>query len=192
MKRLLLATLAVVWATLTATAQTDLTGRVYSNPNILATLIKDVAKEIDSKMDSIRTAAIKEKEQKKGRKLTADELAEVENDVAKAQEMMEAMKKGMKMSVGVEFKSPTEVVMTNKTSLDDNALKAAGVSWVKRKAMKAALALAPSSAKDVYMVKGNLVIVGKKNDTDTLRISNDGKYLYGKMDKTKFTLTRTK
>lgn len=192
MKRLFLATLAVVWATLTATAQTDLTGLVYSNPNILATLIKDVAKEIDSKMDSIRTAAITEKEQKKGRKLTAEELAEVENDVAKAREMMEAMKKGMKMSVGVEFKSPTEVVMTNKTSLDDNALKAAGVSWVKRKAMKAALALAPTTAKDIYVVKGNHVIVGKKNDTDTLRISNDGKYLYGKMDKTKFTLTRTK
>ena len=43
-----------------------------------------------------------------------------------------------------------------------------------------------------YSVKDNLIICGDGSDRDTLTISSDGKFLYGKMDeKTKFKLTRT-
>ena len=42
-------------------------------------------------------------------------------------------------------------------------------------------------------MKGNMVIFDEDDDKDTLRLSNDGKYLYGKLDKkTNFKLTRTK
>jgi hypothetical protein len=42
------------------------------------------------------------------------------------------------------------------------------------------------------VVQGNLVIMDPKDEPDTLRLSDDGKYLYGKFDKkTDFKLTRT-
>ena len=74
--------------------------------------------------------------------------------------------------------------------IDDEALKAAGVGWVKRKALKAALALAPESSKEPYVVKGNSVIIGKGKDQETFTLSADGKYLTGKADDKNVTLTR--
>ena len=101
------------------------------------------------------------------------------------------MKKGMKVGIAVEFKSDKDLVMKTDMKIDDEALKAAGVSWVKRKAIKAALAIAPSSEKDTYVVKGNLIIVGTGKDMDTLYIVNNGQQLQGNFDKdTKFTLNR--
>ena len=42
-----------------------------------------------------------------------------------------------------------------------------------------------------YTVQGHLIICSDGTDKDTLTLSDDGKYLYGKMDdKTKFKLTR--
>ena len=71
------------------------------------------------------------------------------------------------------------------------ALKNAGIGWAKRKALKSAIALLPSSQKMKYSVKDNLIICSDGSDKDTLTISADGKYLYGKMDeKTKFKLMR--
>ena len=64
--------------------------------------------------------------------------------------------------------------------------------------MKAAMAIMPAQTA-TYTVKGNLVILrGEDNETDTLRLSADGKYLngfYGGMDKddnVSYSLTRTK
>ena len=73
-------------------------------------------------------------------------------------------------------------------------LKAAGYGWLKRKAMKAALAVAPSSQKGTYIVKDNMVIMADKdNEKDTMFISQDGKVLTIKEEKGKiFKLTRTK
>ena len=92
----------------------------------------------------------------------------------------------------MEFKNATDLVMKVDMRIDDAALKAAGISWIKRKALKAALAVAPTSQKGTYIQKGNLVIVTEHGDeeTDTLRLSNDGKFLYGKLDEEEFKLTR--
>ena len=93
----------------------------------------------------------------------------------------------------IEFTSATDVVFKQKTKVDDEAMKAMGVSWLKRKAMKAALAVMPESEKMKYEVKGNKVIAIDGKDRDTLTLSNDGKTLSGKVDnKTKFILKRTK
>ena len=64
---------------------------------------------------------------------------------------------------------------------------------MKRKALKAAIALIPSTEKSSYIVKDNLVImIDDDEGNDTLRLSNDGKYLFGKFDKkTDYKLTRT-
>lgn len=51
-------------------AQTNLTGRVYHNPNIMAPVIEQ---KIDSKVAEARKKAIDKKEKEKGRKLTKEE-----------------------------------------------------------------------------------------------------------------------
>ena len=55
------------------------------------------------------------------------------------------------------------------------------------------MAVAPSSNKATYVVKGDLIILNDGKEKDTLRLSSDGKYLYGKYEKdVNFKLTRTK
>jgi NADH dehydrogenase/NADH:ubiquinone oxidoreductase subunit G len=177
----------------TSIAQTNLVGRVYENKNILADEMNKALKNADADIDKAKAEALEKAEKKKGGKLTAEELAKLDEEIIEARKIMEAMKKGMSTSVGVEFKSATEMVMRMSMKISDEALKAAGVSWLKRKAMKAALAMAPKSEKAKYVVKGDMIFVDEGKERDTLRISSDGKYLYGKLDaKTKFTLSRVK
>ena len=69
-------------------------------------------------------------------------------------------------------------------NVSDDILKAAGVSWAKRKAIKLATSISPAE-KTNYFVKDNLIICDDGKEKDTLKISNDGKYLYGKFEKTR-------
>lgn len=175
-----------------AQAQTSLVGRVYHHPNILTDELnkltteanKDIKKEIDD--------AIKKAEKKRGRKLTAKELAEINKEVEEAQKMLKALKEGMKTAVTITFKDEKTMVMKADMKIDDEVMKRAGIPWAKRKMMKVAMAVAPSE-KASYERKGNLIIVKDDNEVDTLRLSDDGKYLSGKMDKdTPFRLTLIK
>ena len=189
----MLVAILILCGTAQLSAQTNLTGRVYYHPNILAEELEKAMGNIDNKMDSIRTEAIAKKEKEKGRKLNAEEMAKVEEDMKKAGEMMAAMKKAISTSITVEFKSPKDGTMKAHMSIDDNALKMAGVSWVKRKAMKAAIALMPETEKFTYTIENDLIITVDGDEKDTLRLSNDQKYIYGKFDeKTNFKLSRTK
>lgn len=176
-----------------AMGQTDLTGSIYENPNIMADEMKKISSAVLNNIDSIRTASIAKQEKEKGRKLTSLELAEVEKQIQEAQQLMVAMQKAVKNAIKMEFTTSKNVVMHMQMSVDDNALKLAGVSWVKRKAMKAAMAVMPEKQKGTYEVKGNLVIINDGEEPDTMRLSDDRKHLYGQLDaKTKFTLTKTK
>lgn len=103
------------------------------------------------------------------------------------------MAKGMTTAITVEFKTAKDAVMKADIKISEDALKAAGIGWLKRKALKAALAVAPSSDKVTYVVKGDLIIVDDGEEKDTLRLSSDGRYLYGKFEKdVNFKLTRTR
>ncbi len=173
-------------------AQTSLVGRVYHHPNILTDELnklttdanKDIKKEIDD--------AIKKAEKKRGRKLTAKELAEINKEVEEAQKMVMALKDGMKTAVTITFKDEKTMVMKADMKIDDEVMKKAGIPWAKRKMMKVAMAVAPSE-KASYERKGNLIIVRDDKEVDTLRLSDDGKYLSGKMDKdTPFRLALVK
>lgn len=193
MRQLLLSILLCLSGLAQAQSQVNLTGRIYKNDNILDDELNKAMAVVDQKMDSVRQAKVVELEKKKGRKLNATEKAEIDKQLAEGQKAMSAIKKGMSTRIEVEFKDARNMVMTMKMSVDDNALKLAGVPWVKRKAMKAALAIAPSSQKCTYRQQGNLIIVEDEEESDTLRLSSDGKYIYGKMDKkTSFKLTRLK
>ena len=191
-KNLVLTNIMMLFMVISAYGQTDLTGRVYYNANIMKGQFDDKLKELDKEITTKKAEAIAKAEKKKGRKLTAAEQAKLNNEVDKAMKQAKSMMDGMKTAVTLEFKTATQVVMKMDMKIDDNAMKAAGVPWLKRKAMKAALAIAPSSEKETYVVKGNKIIIGTGKDQDVMTLSADGKTITGEMDGKKFTLTRTK
>lgn len=174
-------------------AQTNLSGRVYHNPNIMTGLLSK------GTIDEAKKQVVAEAEKKKGRKLNAAELKKLEEGSKEANAQMQVMAQGTSMAITVEFKSATQAEMKFKMKMSDEAMKMAGMGWVKRQAMKAAMATMPSSETGPYVVKNNLVLFGnEKEGYDTLTISPDGKQLYGfyafGKDKkpVKYTLKRTK
>ena len=190
--KVIIAFIALMMANASASAQTSLIGRVYHHPNIMEKVMEKEA-DIDKEIAEARAKAIAKKEKEKGRKLTQKETAEVDKAVADVKKQAEAAKKAMTVAITIEFTSATDAVMKQKTKVDDDAMKTMGVGWLKRKALKASLALMPDSQKAKYEVKGNKVIVIDGKDRDTLTLSNDGKTLSGIFDKkTKYTLKRTK
>ena len=199
MKKILLMAAVAMMAAISVSAQTSLAGRTYYNANVLADELNKMMDDMDQKLDSVRIEVYAKAKQKKGRELTAEEKTEVEKQVKDAQAMMIALKKGVKTAITVDFKTEEKAVMKMDMSISEDALKAAGIGWAKRKLMKAALAIAPSSENTTYKVNGNLVIMKDSDgELDTLRLSSDGKKLSGIMDEgkgkkpTKFTLTRIK
>ena len=188
----IIAFIVLMMANASVSAQTSLKGRVYHNPNIMEKVMNQEA-DIDKEIAEARAKAIAKKEKEKGRKLTQKETAELDKAMADAKKQAQIAKKALTMALTIEFTSATDVVMKQKTKVDDDALKTMGVGWLKRKAIKASIALMPESHKVKYEVKGNKVIVIDDKDRDTLTLSNDGKTLSGTFDKnTKYTLKRTK
>jgi len=194
MKRQLftLVALLLIGCTTTVWGQTDLSGRIYHHPNVLADKLNEATKDVNK--EQLRQKGIAKAEKKKGRKLTAEEKAEVDKELEKTIKTIEAMKKGMKTALTIEFKDKKNMVLKADIKISDEAMKAAGIGWLKRKAMKAALAVAPSSEKGTYVVKGQQIIMTDSDgEKDTLMLSQDGQYLSGKMDgDTPFKLKRQK
>ena len=183
---------AAMMAAINVNAQ-NLVGRAYYNPNIMADALEERLKDVDNKVEEARAKAIAKIEEEKKRKPTAADMAEIDKQMQDLRIKLEAVKKCMTIKITMEFKTDKEAVMKNDIKIDDSALKNVGVGWLQRKTMKAALAVAPSTEKYTYVVNGDLIIVKNDSDQDTLRMSSDGNYLYGKFDeKTNFKLTRTK
>ena len=184
--------LLLLFACVGIQAQSNLTGRVYYNANVAADKMKEITQEAKKEAANANAEAVKKAEEKKKRKLTDAEKAEVEKEAEKAQKMAEAILKGTRTGVTVTFKDEKTVVMKMEMKIDDEAMKNAGIGWAKRKLIHAATALSPSE-KAKYTVKDNMVILEEGNEKDTMYLSNDGKYLSGKLDEDMpFKLTRTK
>ena len=179
---------------LNSSAQTSLVGRVYQNPNIMDDVMSTALKEVNTKSDSVRKEAIAKKEKELGRKMKAEELAELDKELKDAMEKAKVASKAVKTAITFTFQDETNAVMNMKMSIDEEALKLIGVSWAKRKAMKAALAIAPENQKCTYVREGNMIITSDDKDKDTLMLSDDGTKLYGEMEKGKklFILTLKK
>ena len=192
MNRMLILVVAAMMTTMTVNAQ-SLAGRTYYNANILSGEMGKKLKEMDQKIPEIRTGKYAKFEKEKGRKPTAAEKVKLDKEVDEAIAQTKILAKGATTAITVDFKTDKNVVMKADVKVSDDAMKAAGIGWLKRKAMKAALAVAPSSTKATYVVKGNLIIIDDGEEKDTLRLSTDGKYLYGKFEKDiNFKLTRKK
>ena len=191
MKKSILIVLLLL-AGLDVKAQTSLVGRVYHHPNVMAEEMSKMSTEASKELSQDRDKAVEKLEKKKGRKLTAKELAEIDKKVEEAQKMMQALKNGMKTAVTITFKDEQTLSMKMDMKIDEEVMKQAGIPWAKRKLLKAAMAIAPAH-KATYVRQGNLIIVTEDKEKDTLTLSNDGKYLSGKMDeKTPFRLTLIK
>ncbi len=168
-------------------AQGKLTEQTFSNPNIFASALG----KMDSEITNQRAKAISNAEKKKGRKLTSEEMAKVDKAIAEARKKAAALKDGISMGITVTFLSDTELKMHNDIRVNDEALKATGMGWLKRKALKASLSVMPKTMKEKYLRKGQLIIISPDDDPDTLRLSTDGRQLTGRFDKTTvFTLDR--
>ena len=196
-KNLIMGVLAaglLLCGSLNSSAQTSLVGRVYQNSNIMDDIMNSALKEINTKSDSVRKVGIAKKEKELGRKLTSEEVAEVDKEVKDAMEKAKVASKAVKTAITFTFQDETNAVMNMKMSIDEEALKLIGVSWAKRKAMKAALAIAPENQKCTYVREGNMIITSDDKDKDTLMLSDDGTKLYGAMEKGKklFILTLKK
>lgn len=192
MRKILLMAAVVMITVMSVNAQ-GLVGRIYYNANIMADELASKMSDLDKKLEKAKAEAIEKFEKEKGRKPTEAEKADIDKKLVEARDMAEAVVKGMTTKITVEFKTEKDAVMKADMKISEDALKAAGIGWLKRKAMKAALAIAPSTTKATYEVKGDLIIMNDDGDLDTLRMSKDGNYLYGKFDKkTNFKLTRTK
>lgn len=196
-KNLIMGVLAaglLLCGSLNSSAQTSLVGRVYQNPNIMDDVMSTALKEVNTKSDSVRKEAIAKKEKELGRKMKAEELAELDKELKDAMEKAKVASKAVKTAITFTFQDETNAVMNMKMSIDEEALKLIGVSWAKRKAMKAALAIAPENQKCTYVREGNMIITSDDKDKDTLMLSDDGTKLYGAMEKGKklFILTLKK
>ena len=196
-KNLIMGVLAaglLLCGSLHSSAQTSLVGRVYQNLNIMDDIMSTALKEANTKSDSVRKEAIAKKEKELGRKMKAEELAELDKELKDAMEKAKVASKAVKTAITFTFQDETNAVMNMKMSIDEEALKLIGVSWAKRKAMKAALAIAPENQKCTYVREGNMIITSNDKDKDTLMLSDDGTKLYGAMEKGKklFILTLKK
>ena len=142
-------------------AQTSLVGRTYRSANMLMEMMK-----------------------KEG---VSEEL----KDPEKQKNFQEKMGKAMSMYTTVIFKTNATLTMKTTAYCDDNLMKQAGIGWAKRKLMKVLFKAMDHEEGMPYRVQGRLVIAGKGNDSDTLRLSADGKQLTMKMTEKKKTETIT-
>ena len=182
---------AALMAVATIQAQ-SLAGRTYYNANIMAGEAGNMVRDMDKGMGEFKVKAYADFEKKKGRKPSDAEKSEIDKRIKQAHAKAEAMFKGMVIKVFLEFKTDKDAVWKVDMKVDEGAMKTAGVGWMKRKILKTAFSLAPSTHKATYNVQGAVIIMDDGGEKDTLRMSDDGKYLYGKFDqKTNFRLTRT-
>ena len=188
-----LAMAIVAMIALSAEAQTSLVGREYHNPNIMS----DIYKDIERQVADMKAKALVKIEEKKGRKLTEAEMKEFKELIGKEESKIRAMKNGTSMAMTVTFKNDKTAVVKAKMKMTDEAMKAADIGWLKRKALKAAMAVMPAIDMP-YIIKGNMVILQDEEENDTLYISADRNSLSGiyrgkkKSENIHYTLARTK
>ena len=193
MKKFLMMVAVALMTALSAEAQTSLVGREYHNPNIMS----DIYKDIERQVADMKAKALVKIEEKKGRKLTEAEMKEFKELIGKEESKLRAMKNGTSMLMTVTFKNDKTAVVKAKMKMTDEAMKAADIGWLKRKALKAAMAVMPAIDMP-YIIKGNMVILQDEEENDTLYISADRNSLSGiyrgkkKSENIHYTLARTK
>lgn len=191
MKYVIISSLLLVVCSITTFGQGGLKGRVYYSGDIIAEKLDAAVKEIEQNRPQLRAEAICKLEEKKGRKLNAAEMESIDSELDEKLEKAKLKRASTSMSLTITFTRDNELAMKPNKKIDDEVLKHAGLNWIKRKSLMVTSMMTTKSNKVIFFRKGNHIIT-KAETPDTLQISEDGKFIYGKFDGIPFTLTRTK
>lgn len=191
MKYVIISSLLLVVCSVTTFGQGGLKGRVYYSGDIIAEKLDAAVKEIEQNRPQLRAEAICKLEEKKGRKLNAAEMGSIDSELDEKLEKAKLKRASTSMSLTITFTRDNELAMKPNEKIDDEVLKQAGLNWIKRKSLMVTSMMTTKSNKVTFFRKGNQIIT-KAETPDTLQISEDGKFIYGKFDGIPFTLTRTK
>ncbi len=112
-------------------AQTNLTGRVYHNDNIIENETKGLTKDVDKEIAQKRKEIIEESKKKKGRELTQKEIDKIDKELEKVTQLRDAMKK-VKSALTITFVTDKEVEINSEMEIGEDVMKAAGIGWAKR------------------------------------------------------------
>ena len=191
MKYVIISSLLLVVCSVATFGQGGLKGRVYYSGDIIAEKLDAAVKEIEQNRPQLRAEAICKLEEKKGRKLNAAEMGAIDSELDEKLEKAKLKRASTSMSLTITFTRDNELAMKPNEKIDDEVLKQAGLNWIKRKSLMVTSMMTTKSNKVTFFRKGNQIIT-KAETPDTLQISEDGKFIYGKFDGIPFMLTRTK
>lgn len=191
MKYVIISSLLLVVCSVATFGQGGLKGRVYYSGDIIAEKLDAAVKEIEQNRPQLRAEAICKLEEKKGRKLNAAEMGSIDSELDEKLEKAKLKRASTSMSLTITFTRDNELAMKPNEKIDDEVLKQAGLNWIKRKSLMVTSMMTTKSNKVTFFRKGNQIIT-KAETPDTLQISEDGKFIYGKFDGIPFMLTRTK
>ena len=186
MKKFLLVVIALVAVMVSCNKKPSLAGSEFSNPNLVAdgadNMMMDAKHQLDYMCDSIRQAGMAEAEREVNRKLTDEEIAEIDSQLQvifdegfnETRHTIDSLVQYVKVSCVLTFKDDQHMAlrMTSQSTVDSSDLRYEGT----------------------YQEHNGYVILKYDKYRDSLVISPDGKQLYGVLEENSFasTLNKTK
>ncbi|MBR0036294.1 MAG: energy transducer TonB [Bacteroidales bacterium] len=182
----------------------NLVGRIYNNDHVdnVATVVIDgvnflLQSKMNMKADAVKAAMQKQVMSDKDKDDTGEktEIRKAEQERIRNENNRvndDYVKKAIIARVNVNFKTENKLVLTKFFSVDETPLKEAGWDSQTRKSFKNRMPHSHSKEKFTYKVVGSRILLENSNKRDTLRISSDGRFLYGKINNLEYKLTRIK
>jgi len=186
MKKLFFVVIALVAFMVSCDKKHNLAGAEFSNPNLMIdgadSMLVDFKHQLDYMCDSIREEMYAEAEKELGRKLTDEEVADIDSQLQvkfdegynDTRHSIDSLAQNVKVSCVVTFKDDQHMAIRMITESENDK--------------------SDDHYEGDYQVFDGYVILKYDKYRDSLVISPDGKYLFGVLmeDTYKSTLTRTK
>lgn len=186
MKKLLFVAIALVAFLVSCDKKLNLAGSEFSNPNLIAdgadNMLVDAKHQLDDMCDSLRQTTIAQAEEEVQRKLTEEELAEIDSQLQvtfdegynEMRHSIDSLVQNVKVSCVLTFRDNQHMALRLKTEseVDNSDLRYEGT----------------------YQVYNGYVILKYDKYRDSLVISPDGQQLCGVLEENSFasTLNKTK
>ena len=186
MKKLLFVAIALVAFLVSCDKKLNLAGSEFSNPNLIAdgadNMLVDAKHQLDDMCDSLRQTTIAQAEEEVQRKLTEEELAEIDSQLQvtfdegynEMRHSIDSLVQYVKVSCVLTFKDDQHMAlrMTSQSTVDSSDLRYEGT----------------------YQECNGYVILKYDKYRDSLVISPDGQQLCGVLEENSFasTLNKTK
>ena len=184
MKRLFFAMMTVFVLMSSCERKPSLAGSEFSNPNIVADGVDEMwvwtKHTLDSIVDTARAQAIIQAEAEAKRALTTEELAELDNqldaqvagDYENCRHQIDSLKAYVKVTAVLKFKDEEHMNLSFQADApDDNST---------------------DNYDGTYSFDGKVVVLTYGDHKDSLRLSDDGKQLSGRLENYNYESTLTK